>query len=59
MCVQKVLVWLYSRVAGGSRVWGLVYRQMQRAMVVLLTREARKLSATTAAAPAVLPATAT
>ncbi|KAL4855131.1 Apoptosis-inducing factor B [Chlorella vulgaris] len=58
--MKKVLVWLYSRVAGGSRVWGLVYRQMQRAMVLLLTREARKLAATTAAAaPAVLPATAT
>lgn len=50
--IKGLIAWLSVRVAGGSRLWAFLYRQLTKGMVAGLAREAKKAAAAGAAAAA-------
>lgn len=56
--IKNMVGWLLVRVAGGSRLWAFVYRQLTKAMVMGLAREAKKAAAAARVEAAAVPAAA-
>lgn len=56
--IKRVISWLSVRVAGGSRLWAFVYRQMTKGLVSGLAKEAKKAAKAATMVPPVAAAAA-